>query len=314
MALGVHHDGIPILRIADLAGPRLWDIATAGGCFHLEGGIEHIRLRAVLLDATRRFHAEPERQKMRLAINAARRGYVNYAAADASSLTAGQNRYAMFSIISRIRDVDEPSSYTRVFRGPNQWPDWLPGFEDCVMEGFRAFGELAACIMRSLASRDPTLQMATAHAFAEPLITLRLLRYEPLPERELAFPAHTDFGGITILLHERIEGLEIRSPDGQWRPLHARQGAFVCMFGEMTHRLTNGRVIAPPHRVVAAERERSHCAILFFDPGVDAVVAPAEALCAEELPRFEPLKYGAYLVRRSFIDQVMQPRRAPARS
>ena len=124
---------------------------------------------------------------MRLAINAARRGYVNYAAADASSLTAGQNRYAMFSIISRIRDVDEPSSYTRVFRGPNQWPDWLPGFEDCVMEGFWAFGELAACIMRSLASRDPTLQMATAHAFAEPLITLRLLRYEPLPDASSRF-------------------------------------------------------------------------------------------------------------------------------
>ena len=59
MALGVHHDGIPILRIADLAVPRLWDIATAGGCFHLEGGIKHIRLRAVLLDATRRFHANP---------------------------------------------------------------------------------------------------------------------------------------------------------------------------------------------------------------------------------------------------------------
>jgi isopenicillin N synthase-like dioxygenase len=66
--------------------------------------------------------------------------------------------------------------------------------------------------------------------------------------------------------------------------------------GDMLHRLSNGRLLSTPHRVInTSGRTRSSCPY-FFDPDLRSVIAPcASWVGPDDPPRYEPLVYGAFL-------------------
>ena len=65
--------------------------------------------------------------------------------------------------------------------------------------------------------------------------TIRINYYPPCPqpERVIGLKAHSDLGGLTILLQVNgIEGLQIRK-DGMWIPVKPLPNAFVINIGDM---------------------------------------------------------------------------------
>jgi isopenicillin N synthase-like dioxygenase len=146
------------------------------------------------------------------------------------------------------------------------------------------------------------------HAHANPMVTLRLLRYPPHPEgadeRLWGAGAHTDWGAVTLLAQSRHGGLEVQMPPaadgtpGAWVPAPPIPGSFVVNLGDMMPRWTNGRFHSNPHRVrnVASGGEPRYSIPFFYSPDYRTRVEPLPG-CAGPAnpPRWAPCTVGEHL-------------------
>lgn len=99
--------------------------------------------------------------------------------------------------------------------GPNQWPEVLGDeFKDSAMTYYKSTVGLASDLLRVLAL---TLDLEEEYfvKFMEGAVaTMRLLHYPPQPpdaDEKLTrgIGAHTDFGAITLLLQDEVDGLQV---------------------------------------------------------------------------------------------------------
>jgi len=84
----------------------------------------------------------------------------------------------------------------------------------------------------------------------------------------------------------------VRTPSGNWVDAPRIPGSFVVNVGDMLHRLSNGRLLSTPHRVInRSGRERYSCPF-FYDPNVDTVIEP---LPGTGSPHFAPIRFDDFL-------------------
>lgn len=104
--------------------------------------------------------------------------------------------------------------------GPNQWPspETFPGVDDfrrTCMDYYYAVVALAKDILKVIAlcldlSEDHFREFAT-----DAVATMRLLHYPPTEKGDGAeklqrgIGAHTDFGAVTLLLQDEVDGLQV---------------------------------------------------------------------------------------------------------
>jgi len=143
-------------------------------------------------------------------------------------------------------------------RGPNQWPE-LPE------EAFHApVNEYYDHMLRLCSSLLEMLVLGLGHDISaldtftrEPVMNLKLLHYPKhisQDERQFGAGAHTDFGGITVLLQQPGKhGLQVyHQPSGEWLPVPAVEDVFVINMGDLIHKWTKGTYNSTLHRVVNA--------------------------------------------------------------
>ena len=118
-----------------------------------------------------------------------------------------------FYIGEELDETDPRVQAGRFNQGGNQWPETLPGFRNTMTSYFNAMNQLSTRIMEALAltlDLKPDFFTDFCH---QPLSTLRLLHYPPQPAQpapgEKGCGAHTDFGGITVLLLDDKPGLQV---------------------------------------------------------------------------------------------------------
>lgn len=101
--------------------------------------------------------------------------------------------------------------------GPNQWPRNMKdaeGFERTSMEYFHAVRDLAKDVLKVLA-----LTLGVNETHFDPLTdgsvaTMRYLHYPAQPKDadeklNRGIGAHTDFGCVTLLLQDEVDGLQV---------------------------------------------------------------------------------------------------------
>lgn len=99
--------------------------------------------------------------------------------------------------------------------GPNQWPKVLGSeFEDTTMGYYKSMVALAGDLLKVLALSLDLEEDYFVGFMDGAVATMRLLHYPPQPPDADAkltrgIGAHTDFGAITLLLQDEVDGLQV---------------------------------------------------------------------------------------------------------
>ena len=252
-------------------------------------------LRRAVFDASERFHALPEPDKQAIALDATHRGYIAInTSTDVNSDLAEvtkPNQSASFMMM-REDAVADPDVY---LSGPNQWPT-LPGFRQACDTYANAMTGLGRKLMSLVLDAIHVTDKSILDAFDVPTLWLRLLHYPPqppqAPEDLYGSAPHKDFGCLTLLAQDDVGGLQVQTPAGQWVDAPPSDDAFIVNVGDMLHRMSNGRLLSTPHRVINTSGRERYSVPFFFDPNVSATIAP---LPGTGPAKFEPLNFGAFL-------------------
>jgi isopenicillin N synthase-like dioxygenase len=192
-------------------------------------------------------------------------------------------------------------------QGPNQWPDWLPGFRAAI-DAYRAELErVSRAVIRLIAMALDLPASALDRYFARPTTFLRLLHYPPHPveaaDDQFGAAPHTDYGIITLLAQDDSGGLQVRRRDANgdrgWIDAAPLPGSFVLNVADMLARWTNDRFVSTPHRVVNRSGGDRYSLPYFFDTAMDAVIECLPTCTGpSNPPRYAPARYGDYLIDR----------------
>uniref|UniRef100_UPI003F6FD7EA isopenicillin N synthase family dioxygenase n=1 Tax=Gloeocapsopsis crepidinum TaxID=693223 RepID=UPI003F6FD7EA len=136
--------------------------------------------------------------------------------------------------------------------------------------------------------------------------TLRLLHYPPISQLlkpgQVRAGAHSDYGSITLLFQDQVEGLEVQTKDGEWILAPAIPGTVVVNTGDLMQRWTNHVFCSTKHRVKIPVDERimrSRYSVAFFcHPNYDAEIACLPSCSLENPAIYPPISAGEHLLSR----------------
>ncbi|MCC7272707.1 MAG: isopenicillin N synthase family oxygenase [Alphaproteobacteria bacterium] len=299
--LGRRDDRAPLAAQGAIAA-AIRRACDASGFFYVTGhGVPEAWI-ADAFAANRRFHALPAAAKSALAMNRWHRGYMGFGTAKLTSSARfaparRPNQMESFFVRHEVAPDDPGRRAGAPLQGPNQWPD-DPWFRTAVTRYDAAMRRLGASLLPALSIAAGEAPDYLAARFDPPSTALRLNHYPPAPADRpddlFGSHPHTDYGFLTILAQDAIGGLEVRMPDGGWRPAPHLPGTFILNIGDAFARWTNDAFNSTPHRVVNASSERDRYSIAyFFDPALETVI--------ECLPRFRSDRPAAYAPVR-FVD------------
>lgn len=282
---------IPVLDLAPLrdgSPGALEKLGTELRHAFTEVGFYFVRNHGItqeLLDETfaaaERFHAQPIEAKLAMKINEHNIGYMPMRGATTRVNAVGDvalpnaNEAVFFK---RDLPADHPDVLANVrFRGQNQWPA-LPGFRETVQAACAAFEGLGLRLLPLYARALNLPADYFAPFFTEPMYTLRMSHYpdQPptAPANEFGIAPHIDTSFMTILAQNRIPGLSLRLPTGDWIEAPAPEGALLINGGMMLRRWTDKRFLATPHRVINRSGRERYAIPFFMDASYRAVMAP----------------------------------------
>ena len=282
---------LPIISIAPLlrrdraaSVETAAQIAAAGGALGFFYATDHGVTEAILerlQKEARAFFDLPEAEKQQIAMSrggAAWRGWFPLR----GELTSGRpdNKEGLY--LGEEHAADDPRVLdTWPLHGSNLWPAAVPGLQPAVAAYFEAATRAAEAIMQgvSLGLGLDADHFARAY-LRRPTRLFRIFKYPPTPQSGWGVAEHTDYGLLTLLAQNAIGGLEVKGPAG-WIAAPPRPGTLVCNVGDMLERLTGGRFVSAPHRVVNRSAEPRLSFPFFYDPDFEAVMTPACAAPAD---------------------------------
>ena len=230
--------------------------------------------------ASRRFHALPLEEKLKLKLNNNNIGYmpINASVQGASTVhkATRPNQNESF-FLSHDRAADHPDVIAGTpLRGQNQWPETLPDIRAPMMAYFRALGAMCNRMLPVFAT---ALDMPAgffssffkdgAHA------NLRFLHYPPQDRDEdnlFGQAPHTDNSFMTALAREDVPGLAVRLPSGEWFPPPVIPGTFLINLGNIMRRWSNDRFLSTPHGVLNDSGTDRYSIAYFHSPNVETVI------------------------------------------
>jgi isopenicillin N synthase-like dioxygenase len=287
-AIHVSNSALPIIDIGGLSssswterkavGERLRAACLDNGFFYIVNHGVPEQLITSLFDETRRFFDSPAAVKSAVdkSFSFCQRGFEPMRA---QTLEAGSPPDLKESFyIGPELPLDDPRVVARRFNhGPNLWPVGMGSFRPVTEVYFNTMLDLSRTLMSGLALALHLDEEYFAAYCTNPHATLRLLHYPPQPANaapgEKGAGAHSDFGGITLLLQDEVGGLQVQGKTkSEWIHATPIAGAFVVNLGDLIARWTNDRFRSTVHRVVNASGRERYSVPFFFSGNPDQVV------------------------------------------
>jgi isopenicillin N synthase-like dioxygenase len=274
------------------------------GFFYAAGhGVDEALIDAAFA-ASRRFHALPLKEKLKLRLNENNIGYLPIDASVQGASTVHKatrpNRNESF-FISHDRGPEHPDVAAGTpLRGRNQWPrESHPGVAEMRRDMVAYFRALGAMCDRMLPVFAVALGMPAdffAPFFAsEGHANLRFLHYPPQPEGEdnlFGQAPHTDNSFMTALARTDVPGLAVRLPSGEWFAPPVIPGTFLINLGNIMRRWSNDRFLSTPHGVLNDSGTDRYSIAYFHSPNVDSVIECLPSCVSADNPaRYPPAVY-----------------------
>ena len=182
------------------------------------------------------------------------------------------------------------------FRGMNRWPADLPAFRQVVLDYSAALERLGLSMLPIYATALGMPADFFADKFRDPMFTLRMTHYpqqDPMSsEAEWGLAPHADTSFMTILAQNKIPGLSLRLPGGEWVDAPAPSGSFLVNGGMMLRRWTNEKFLATPHRVTNRSGRERYAIPFFMDADYEAVIdAIPTCVDADHPQKYPPFTY-----------------------
>lgn len=300
-------DGIPILDLFDYLSdaPGALDALAADLRFALENvGFFYLANHPIeqdlidrMFEATKRFHALPLEEKMKVYLNRSNNGYMPLKGHAQKHSVLNKNpkpneNESFFA--KRERDPEDPDVKAgKDLRDPNQWPENLPGFKDTVLE-YRAAME--AFSLKMLPVYATALDLKTDHFapfFKDAETTVRMIHYPmaadtDASENVFGTAPHTDRNFSTFLPPANAPGLQILTQKGDWIPAPVIQGTYIVNSGDTLRRWTNDRFLSTAHRVFNDSGEDRYSIPFFLAPNLNSVIEALPTCVSDARPPAYP--------------------------
>lgn len=226
------------------------------GFFYITGHGVSKALQDKVFEYSKLFFSLPPEQKKQWSIelSEANRGYEPLRAQTLEPDSPPDIKEGFY--IGKERSPSDPFVIQKAFnQGPNQWPD-IDGFKEVMEEYQVELIKVSERLMRAIAlSLNLEADYFTEFCKDADLVTLRLLHYPPQPANaqpnEKGCGAHTDFGGLTLLLQDHNRGLQVWDQStNQWIWAEPIEDSYVVNLGDLISMWTNNTYRSTLHRVI----------------------------------------------------------------
>ncbi|XP_020250693.1 1-aminocyclopropane-1-carboxylate oxidase 1-like [Asparagus officinalis] len=181
----------------------------------------------------------------------------------------------------KISDIDWESSFF-IRHQPNPNFSDIPNLNEKLCKGMKDYVDQLIMVAETLAkgmSENLGLEKNyIKNAFSEPCVGTKVAKYPQCskPDLVIGLRAHTDAGGIILLLQDdTVPGLEFFK-DGEWVPVTpTKENRIFVNLGDQLEVVSNGIYKSILHRVLA-DKDGSRLSIAtFYNPGGNAIISPA---------------------------------------
>ncbi|KAL4866540.1 hypothetical protein BDV12DRAFT_210376 [Aspergillus spectabilis] len=276
------------------------DSCEYNGFFQITGHRIPLELQRRVMSCAKRFFDLPLEEKLAIDknLNTFNRGYELLRSQMLEAGTGPELKEGLY--IGEEIGTDHPYYiHGRLNSGPNQWPATVPDAEEfraTAMEYYHSVYDLAKDVLAVLA-----LTLDVKETFFDPLTdggvaTMRMLHYPSQPKDEdeklnRGIGAHTDFGCVTLLLQDEVDGLQVLdAPSGQWLDVQPVAGAYVVNLGNLMMRMANDRYKSNTHRVINKSGLERYSIPFFFSGNPDYLCKCLPNCCkAGEQPKYPPI-------------------------
>jgi isopenicillin N synthase-like dioxygenase len=271
------------------------------GFYYLAGHGIPRELIAAQYEQAARFHAMPMEEKLKVRVNEHTIGYMpimDKAPPNAAAQGKKPSQNEAF-FLRRDRPADDPDVIAgRHFHVQNQWPENLPGFREQTLKYMSTMEALCQRLVRLYALALDLPEDYFDGCFSKPHMILRQSRYPMIDARDdkvASLVPHTDSGFMTLLPPNKVQGLSINLPSGEWMDAPYVEDAFVVNGGDILHRWTNERFLSTPHRVRNVSGTVRYAIPFFCDPDHDTIIECLPSCRSVDNPaKYPPIKFGDY--------------------
>ncbi|WP_282608919.1 isopenicillin N synthase family oxygenase [Pelagibius sp. Alg239-R121] len=298
-------DLIPVIDISPLrdgsdpvaVGEALHAASTGLGFIYIKGhGIADEAIEAARETALAFFRSDPS-LKDSVKISARHRGWL---AQGGAKMQDDAKSDLKESFIWGYQDTEGCVPEDHALRGPNLWPDFLPGMQASAMAYFDGAHDVAHHLMRGFALGLGLEQDFFLRSCAQPLSRASFVYYPPQSEdmgsEQFGVGPHTDFGVLTVLCQDSVGGLQVQDVNGDWIEAPPIEGTLIVNVGDLLARWTDHAYNSTPHRVVNSSGKERLSLVLAFDPDPETMIDAREIYGREHQAKEEPTTCGDYLV------------------
>ncbi|XP_031285205.1 protein DMR6-LIKE OXYGENASE 2-like [Pistacia vera] len=292
---------LPIIEFSELLGPNrvqvLKSIAKACeeyGFFQIVNHGIPLEVISNMIDVSSRFFALPFEERAKY-MSSDMKAPVRY------GTSFNQNKDSVFCWRDFLKLMCHPTEDVLPL-WPSSPADWRRLAAAYAKETNYLFLMLVEAILESLGVWGATMNKTEEddeilNKFEDGSQLMVVNYYPPCPQPDLTLgmPPHSDYGFLTLLLQDEVEGLQIQYKD-QWVTIEPIPNSFVVNVGDHLEIFSNGRYKSVLHRVlVNSAKSRISVASLHSLP-INSMVTPSPKLIDKANPRrYKDTDFASFL-------------------